>query len=55
MKKIMFLLFFIFVWALGIYEGDCTMAVFLTVIPLFQIIEVVCAIVKWQVHKRKVC
>lgn len=52
MKKIMFLLILACVWALGIYEGNCTVAVFLSLIPLCQLIEIACAIIKWQAHKR---
>ena len=46
MKKIIFLLFLVAVWSLGIYEGDCTAAVFLSVIPLCQLIKTSCAIIK---------
>ena len=52
MKKIVFLLFLICVWALGIYEGNCNAAVLLSLIPLCQLIEIACAIIKWQSHKR---
>ena len=46
MKKFLFLVFLVAVWLLGICEGDCTAAVFLTVIPLCQFIKTACAIIK---------
>lgn len=46
MKKFLFLVFLVAVWSIGIYEGDCTAAVFLTVIPLCQFIKTACAIIK---------
>ena len=49
----MVLLFLMVVWTIGIYEGDCTAAVFLTVIPLCELIKTACAFIKriTAVHK----
>ena len=50
MKKIMVLLFLMVVWTIGIYEGDCTAAVFLTVIT-FLVFLYVCNKEKLPSHK----
>lgn len=54
MKKLLYVIFLVAVWSLGIYEGDCTAAVFLSLLPLFQILEIAVATLKWQIHKRKI-
>ena len=53
MKNFLFLVFLVAVWTIGIDEGDCTAAVFLTVIPLCEFIKTACAIIKriTAVHK----
>ena len=53
MKKIILLLFLASVWALGIYEGDCTAAVMVSIIPILAGLEIVIAAITWQIHKRK--
>lgn len=53
MKKIVFAIFLIAVWALGIYEGNCSFAVGLSIIPICAGLEVAIASIVWQIHKRK--
>ena len=53
MKKLLFAIFLIGVWALGIYEGDCSAAVMVSIIPICAGIEIAIASIAWQIHKRK--
>ena len=53
MRKIMFIVFLVFLWMLGIYEGNCDAAAMFSFIPACLLLEIGFAIMKWQIHKRK--
>ena len=53
MKKIMFGVYLILVWALSLYEGNSGFAVLMSLVPIGFMLEIGFAILKWQVHKRK--
>lgn len=51
--KILFAMLIIAAWAVGIYEGDCTVAAMLSAVLIYTGVEIVIAAITWQIHKRR--